>query len=310
MGINSVIFYFSQSGNTEKIAEKIGEALNTGENKCTLVKFSKLKEDIKTVNEFNFSNFDLIGIGTPVYYFHPPFHILEIIKNFPRLKGYNGFLFCTSGGNPGSTLHRMKITLDKKGLKIIDGNDQFFGLDKHQFYRDFDYYYPPSVNRHIEEGFNNAYRFGKGLIKKMLSRNTHEKTDFWKRDSLIARLLTYEMLNKEFPKFKIRTEKCNKCGICAEICPVDSIVMDPYPKWNVFCDRCYICEIKCPENAIECDWDWMVEFMNGLLKKRGYFPIHKKKINQRKKISIMFKKMRVLYLLLKLKLRKKSIINS
>ena len=112
--IKSVIFYFSQvvTGNTKRIAEKIAEGLRTDNNICDLIALKKYNDDIDLIKKFQFQEYDLIGLGVPVYYFHPPYHILFELEHFPNLRGKQGFLFCTSGGNPGSTLYQIKKALE------------------------------------------------------------------------------------------------------------------------------------------------------------------------------------------------------
>ncbi|MHA1386341.1 MAG: flavodoxin family protein, partial [Candidatus Helarchaeota archaeon] len=106
--LHSVIFYFSQQGSTKKIAENIAAGLRSGENQCDLVRFSKLSKDLELVQNFEFSKYQLIGFGTPVYYFHPPHHLNEVFEALPDLSHAKGFIFCTSGGNPGATLYKIK----------------------------------------------------------------------------------------------------------------------------------------------------------------------------------------------------------
>ena len=272
MALRSVIFYFSQSGNTKKYAEKIAEGLSSGEHVCELIRFRKLEKDINIVKNFNFSKYNLIGFGIPVYYFKPPFHILEILEALPLLKDKKCFLFCTSGGNPGATLYKLKLVTDKKGLIIIDGSDKFVGLDKHQLYRDFNFTLPSSIGHPNDEELENALEYGAQLINKALDPNPPVKEDFWIKDSDFAKMTSFEGLNQHFPKFVLNKEKCSQCGNCAETCPVDAIVLEPFPKWIKKCDRCYLCEMWCPENAIECNWDWQVEIMNNLMRRKGHIP--------------------------------------
>ncbi len=273
MALRIVIFYFSQSGNTKKYAEKIAEGVVAGGHKCELIRFKKVTTDIELIKNFAFSEYDLIGFGVPVYYFKPPYHILNILEALPSLEGKKGFLFSTSGGNAGATLYKMKLITDNKGLKIIDSNDdQFIGIDKHQLYRDFDYVLPTSIGHPNAADLENAYQFGLQLIPKALDPNTPEKKDFRTKDSVFAQLTSFEGMNKDFPKFKINEENCSQCGQCAETCPVDAIILDPYPRWIKKCDRCYLCEMWCPEKAIECNWDAQVKVMNSLMRKKGYSP--------------------------------------
>ena len=106
--LNCVIFYFSQQGSTQKIAQAIAEGLTSKRSRCELVRFTKLAQDLVLVNRFDFKNYDLIGIGTPVYYFYPPHHLFEVFETFPQLENKRAFLFSTSGGNPGAALFKIK----------------------------------------------------------------------------------------------------------------------------------------------------------------------------------------------------------
>ena len=276
MAIKSVIFYFSQSGNTKKYTEQIAEGLSEGANTCELVRFKKLQQDLGLIKSFNFVDYDLIGFGIPVYYFKPPFHILDILRALPSLKGRRGFLFCSSGGNPGATLHKMKEITDEKGLEIIAANDSFVGLDKHPLYRDFDYVLPSSIGHPSEADLREARAYGKVLLEKADQPTVPEELNCRTHDSEFAKMTTFEGLNSIFPKFKLNKEKCIQCGSCAETCPVDAIVLDPYPQWVKQCDRCYLCEMWCPEKAIECRWTFQVEVMNRLMRKKGYIPKKRK----------------------------------
>ncbi|MBD3254613.1 MAG: hypothetical protein GF383_05945 [Candidatus Lokiarchaeota archaeon] len=276
INISSVIFYYSQivTSNTEKITNQIAKGLSINNNCCDLVKLTKFKKDLNLIKEFPFEKYDLIGIGVPVYYFHPPYHILFELKEFPNLKNKKGFLFCTSGGNPGSTLYQMKKVLDKKGLKIIEGCDKWIGWDVHQMYAD-----QPNSNGHygwLKSSYGHpntsellqAEKFGKRLIDKMMTRNFKEKDDFWTKENSTAKMWSWQGIQQWFPEFHINKEKCSQCGLCAEICPWDAIVLNPYPQWILDCDRCYICDLKCPEEAIECDFTEQINYLEALMKKR------------------------------------------
>jgi ferredoxin len=46
--------------------------------------------------------------------------------------------------------------------------------------------------------------------------------------------------------------KCNGCGICQTICPVDNISMhDQRPAWSDHCITCFACLHWCPQEAIQ-----------------------------------------------------------
>ncbi|MDB9822570.1 ferredoxin family protein [Deltaproteobacteria bacterium] len=54
---------------------------------------------------------------------------------------------------------------------------------------------------------------------------------------------------------KIDEAKCNGCGTCVEVCPLDTFRIDTdngkaYIAYNDDCITCFVCEMNCPTEAI------------------------------------------------------------
>jgi ferredoxin len=49
----------------------------------------------------------------------------------------------------------------------------------------------------------------------------------------------------------VKKSACTECGICEQECPVDAIVLNPYPEFSKTCCDCFNCIRLCPEEAIE-----------------------------------------------------------
>jgi len=56
----------------------------------------------------------------------------------------------------------------------------------------------------------------------------------------------------------INTERCKRCGICVEACPVNAIEMVEVPEIvGDKCILCYCCHELCPENAVVLQQNWL-----------------------------------------------------
>lgn len=74
----ALVFFYSQNGSTKKIAEEIAKGLKNKDYKVDLVDI--LKDHNKDVSEY-----DIIGVGFPVYFYRPPYNLTDLIKKIPSL---------------------------------------------------------------------------------------------------------------------------------------------------------------------------------------------------------------------------------
>lgn len=51
--------------------------------------------------------------------------------------------------------------------------------------------------------------------------------------------------------FRVDRGKCNSCGVCSSVCPMDNITVDgSCPRWGSDCTMCLACYHRCPHDAI------------------------------------------------------------
>jgi Pyruvate/2-oxoacid:ferredoxin oxidoreductase delta subunit len=75
----------------------------------------------------------------------------------------------------------------------------------------------------------------------------------YKRLSNSSRLSFNELIPLADRSFQY-DEKCNGCGICSRVCPVNNIKMvENRPVWQHHCENCFACYVWCPEEAIYGD---------------------------------------------------------
>lgn len=109
-----VIFYFSGTGNTEFIAKKFQEYLQTKNYAVILQAIDLLK------NKLDLKEYNLIGIGFPLYAWNLPINVRQLINKLPKIINKDAFIFVTMGGP--TSLGALGITADllkKKGFRIL-----------------------------------------------------------------------------------------------------------------------------------------------------------------------------------------------
>ena len=101
--------YFSQTGNTEKVARRIAQGL---ERAGAQVDLMRLEETDPAVLQ----NYDFFGIGAPVFYYKLPFNVAWFINKMRGMEEKFAFGFLTEGGHAANTLRRMQKRLAKRRL--------------------------------------------------------------------------------------------------------------------------------------------------------------------------------------------------
>jgi flavodoxin/ferredoxin len=262
--MNVCISCFSQTGNTQRIAGHIQSGILDEGHGCHIV-------SMKRANPKDFARYDLIGIGTPTFYYREPLNVSDFIQRMDDGKNRHCFLFCTHGSIIGNTFYYMQEALTGKGWQVIDAFDVYADSSL-QFYPKIMH----TAGHPDAAEFNAAIAFGKNICGKSLGvKNgtmdpiplfTRVENTWWAKDS---EMLAPDYLRQFFPKFAIDENRCTQCGVCVENCPVDAIDLNLEPPeiQKQGCIFCLYCEKSCPEGAIVADWDFVTRAIRGNLKK-------------------------------------------
>jgi flavodoxin len=244
------IICFSQTGNTQKVALAMKEAFQKAKHTVRVLplKGASLKE---------IEDCDLLGIGSPSFESQAPTPVKNFLKRLPQLKGKTAFVFATSSGVPGRTLHEMASPLRKKGAQVVGG-----------FMARGTLHHPaPCLKGRMPDRPNaddlaQARAFAEALNCHMKSGLTGPLPES-RKDALVPTWGLYQLFSliaKPFllrillPKPKLDETLCDKCKLCARECPMQSISMKPYPVLGGNCIRCYHCYNACPQKAFHASW--------------------------------------------------------
>lgn len=251
--MKSLIICFSQTGNTRKVAEKIRAGITGVTGQCDLVELSN-------VAPASLKEYDLVGLGCPVFYYQEPFHVRDFIEKLPRLENRQWFVFCSHGSVIGNTLNSMAERLRQKGILVIGYHDTYADATL-PFYP-----YPTLTTGHPDAiDLEEARKFGRDIAQRNQRIAEGDRSliptpaavpEDWVRT---AGLLSREFLEQSMPKLGINTDKCTHCQECVAACPVGGIDVEAEPpRIQEPCVYCYNCAKICPVLAIEADWGPLV----------------------------------------------------
>ena len=260
--MKSLIIYYSQTGNTRKIARAIQWGMEPRVDQCDLV-------HVKGVAAEDLNGYDLIGLGTPVWMggFTPNVRIF--VEQLPQQGGKHIFSFNTHGVMPELYFPGVIRKLKMKGFIPIGWRDWYgsvhFQVAPKPYFTDG---HPDRID--LEE----AEAFGKEMVetsRRVAAGQTDlipDPPDFQLTPQLLALLEFYQSGHNPHGRLAYNKEKCNypKCRLCQDNCLMGYIDLgaDPprYGSTGNRCDMwmgCTFCELICPTGAISCDWEKALE---------------------------------------------------
>jgi flavodoxin/Fe-S-cluster-containing hydrogenase component 2 len=239
-----IIIYFSQTGNTEKMALAMQKGVRKAAGNCDIVK-------IKEANPRGLMDYDLIGLGTPL--FGPePGNVAAFINNLKFVGGKHVFVFSTHGTLPAFFAPSIYPKLIKRGLKVIGIRDWYGNCYLSHCPKPY-----PTDGHPDETDLKEAEAFGQEMVDRSRRISAGET------DLILPAPEAQEMpeppawiINVFKKMVKFHKEKClyPKCRLCMENCPMDGIdlTMDP-PVVFKPCIDCEFCIKLCPTGAIEAE---------------------------------------------------------
>jgi len=245
------ILYFSQTGNTERVAYTISTRFQ-----CEGMETITLHVDDVLDFPEAYEEADILGIGFPTFFGYPPPHIIKFIEGLDG-RGKSAFVFTTYGGcTAGDSLYDAAAALAGKGYRVLGGL-KVEGSDN----------YPQSIWLKINEGRPNdidlaraeefaamvvqAYKNSRSLDPDRLKSSNK----FFIKHRKDPRKKTVAAMRKKVEgKIIFNKKLCLFCETCKKSCPTKSIETgEAFPEFKWKCIdgmRCYQCVRVCPGKAL------------------------------------------------------------
>ena len=249
-----LIVFLSQGRTTGRIAASIAQGLRAGRHDVDL-------HNLKDGPPPDPGQYDILGLGTPTYYFRPPFLVSDYVNSLPALSGKPVFAFLLQGTYGGDAGNAVRHILAAKGGKEM-GYARFHGADYFLGYLKLGYLFSP--NHPKPEAISEAEQFGQ-KVAACCAGKAYVPPAYDAPPAMIYRLERF-LTNRLFVRqvhsrlLWLNRKKCNACGICVKLCPTRNISEDKnsQPRFGRNCMLCFTCEMKCPQDAIKSPVTWFL----------------------------------------------------
>jgi len=228
-------YFFSGTGNTFMVVSEMKRVFERCGFKVNLFRMEKADPCMIDLTH-------MIGLGFPVALQGTYPFVWRFIHSLPRSDGTPIFMVDTLGLYSGGVVGSVGRILKAKGYHTVGAREIRMPMR-------FPISQPAEESEWIiRKGLEEARIYAEKIINGDAEwRGTPILSD------LVAALSqsewAWKILRRLYP-IRIDRSRCNRCGLCVELCPTNNIGMDEYP---VLGDKCYLCMrciVFCPEKAI------------------------------------------------------------
>ena len=190
---------------------------------------------------------DRVGIIFPVHIWGLPSHVIQFIHHLQVKPETYLFALAVNAGQPAATLLQLQKIMSTRGGSLAVGGSLVMPSN----------YTPwggPGPIDIQQRRFREAQEKVKALAGAILrgERKRVDRGPLWQNIVLSwIYKMSFRSVHKMDKKFWV-DDKCNRCGICSEVCPAGNIEMTGgKPAWLHRCEQCLACLQWCPQEAIQ-----------------------------------------------------------
>jgi ferredoxin/flavodoxin len=245
----ALVLCYSQSGFSARYGKLI----------ACLLKDQGLTADLADMRRFDskrLPDYDLILIGSPVFYYDIPENVVDWLSSAPKLTGIPVAAFVSFGGPEGNQhnalCHALHLLAEKEAVPV--GMEAFRSIAAYPT-PDWD-----SANQkageHLpdEATYNRVREFTRQILERVRQgQSLVYSSELATRE--LVRMLPLVWLNKKaIGKHTVDAAKCIGCRTCVKMCPVGAIHPEKQFVDRDKCIACFGCLNNCPADAVVIEY--------------------------------------------------------
>jgi len=233
-----IIYYFSGSGNTLRIAKEVEHTFNKMDYDCKLIKM----ENTKDIKADILKSCAYIGLMFPVAIQSTFPLVWDFVNNLPECLKQKIFMIDTMEAYSGGVVGPMKKILSQKGYHCVGAleipmSNSMETKEKKQ--------------KRSKSKDRKAPKIAEDFVVRLINGQTH-----WRRIPLLSDGMRFISAGKkiwamESEKLSISQDDCINCGLCIRQCPLEAlsqeegVILINHDR----CQCCMRCVTHCPKDA-------------------------------------------------------------
>jgi Pyruvate/2-oxoacid:ferredoxin oxidoreductase delta subunit len=221
------IFYFTSTGNCLAVAKKFGGNLIS------------IPQVVDSEN-LHYKD-DVIGIVFPIYGFGTPKMVGKFLDKV-KIEAEYTFAIGTYGNMPGPAMKNLQKKAEKNGYRF-DYANQLLMVDNFLPIFEMDAQRKKLPKKQVEKNLT--------LILNDVKNRKHKKASAGIIGQILTPIIAKMTVSDDYAKKFSVNGKCNKCRVCAKVCPAKNISVTENVIFGKICEGCLACAHLCPQNAIQ-----------------------------------------------------------
>lgn len=252
--INSaLVAWYSQTGNTQRDGRVLAKTMEAAGIKVTA-------SDVREVDKAKIADYDLIVIGSPVFYYDAPAYVQGWIRSLPDLKGVPVAAYVTFGGPEGNQHNAacsiLECLVERQGVPVAQ--KAFMNMGTYPLSWSGDKIKKtPWKNSHLPDA--ETYERVRQYAHYIINQAKEGKSAVFSKRFTLREFSTYFgpiwWTKRSIEKHSIDEDKCIDCGTCVDTCPANAIDLARYSVNREACVLCFGCLNNCPAQAVCMQYD-------------------------------------------------------